>query len=52
VCPKIADIAILGLLLIIFFVGFLAFDYELLGFHDSFLRIPHEGKQYFEAILG
>jgi hypothetical protein len=50
VFSKIADIVILGLLLIIFFVGFLAFDYELLGFHDSFLRIPHEGKQYFEAI--
>lgn len=49
VCSKIADIVVLGLL-IIFFVGFLAFDYELLGFHDSFLKIPHEGKQYFEAI--
>jgi hypothetical protein len=49
VCSKIADIVVLGLL-VIFFVGFLAFDYELLGFHDSFLRIPHEGKQYFEAI--
>jgi hypothetical protein len=49
VCSKIADIVVLGLL-VIFFVGFLAFDYELLGFHDSFLRIPHEGKQYFETI--
>ena len=49
VCSKIADIVVLSLL-VIFFVGFLAFDYELLGFHDSFLRIPHEGKQYFEAI--
>jgi hypothetical protein len=49
VCSKIADIVVL-VLLVIFFVGFLAFDYELLGFHDSFLRIPHEGKQYFEAI--
>jgi hypothetical protein len=49
VSSKIADIIVLGLL-IIFFVGFLAFDYELLGFHDSFLKIPHEGKQYFEAI--
>ncbi len=49
VCSKIADIVVLGLL-VIFFVGFLAFDYELLGFHDSFLKIPHEGKQYFEAI--
>jgi hypothetical protein len=49
VCSKIADIVVLALL-VIFFVGFLAFDYELLGFHDSFLRIPHEGKQYFESI--
>jgi hypothetical protein len=49
VCSKIADIVVLGLL-VIFFVGFLAFDYELLGFHDSFLKISHEGKQYFEAI--
>jgi hypothetical protein len=49
VCSKIADIVVLGLL-VIFFVGFLAFDYELLGFHDSFIRIPHEGKQYFELI--
>ena len=49
VSSKIADIVVLGLL-IIFFVGFLAFDYELLGFHHSFLKIPHEGKQYFEAI--
>jgi hypothetical protein len=49
VCSKIADIVVLGLL-VIFFVGFLAFDYELLGFHDSFLRIPLEGKQYFELI--
>jgi hypothetical protein len=42
---KIADIIVLGLL-VIFFVGFLAFDYELLGFHDAIVRIPHEGKQY------
>jgi hypothetical protein len=49
VCSKIADIVVL-VLLVIFFVGFLAFDYELLGFHDSFLRIPHEGKQYFESM--
>lgn len=49
VCSKIADIAVIGLL-IIFFVGFLAFDYELIGFHDPFVRISHEGKQYFEAI--
>ena len=48
-CSKIADIVVLCLL-VIFFVGFLAFDYELLGFHDPFLKIPYEGKQYFETI--
>src|SRR5918999_749997 len=48
-CSKVADIVVLCLL-VIFFVGFLAFDYELLGFHDPFLKIPHEGKQYFETI--
>jgi hypothetical protein len=49
VCSRIADIVLLGLL-VIFFVGFLAFDYELLGFHDAIVRIPHEGKPYFESI--
>ena len=48
-CAKIADIVVLCLL-VIFFVGFLAFDYELLGFHDSFIAIPHESEQYFEVI--
>jgi hypothetical protein len=49
VCSKIADIVVLGLL-VIFFVGFIAYDYELLGFHDAIIRIPDEGKQYFESI--
>ena len=49
VCSKIADIIVLGLL-VIFFVGFLAFDYKLLGFHDAFIAIPHESEQYFEII--
>jgi hypothetical protein len=31
-------------------VGFLAFDYELLGFHDPLIAIPHESEQYFEVI--
>src|SRR5918999_3010630 len=48
-CSKIADIVVLALL-VIFFVGFLAFDYELLGLHNPFVRIPHESEQYFEAI--
>ena len=49
VCSKIADIVVLCLL-IFFFVSFLAFDYELLGFHDPLITIPHESKQYFEVI--
>jgi hypothetical protein len=49
VCSKIADIVVLCLL-IIFFVDFLAFDYELLGFHDPFITIPHENEQYLEVI--
>ena len=49
VCSKIADMVVLSLL-VIFFVGFLAFDYELLGFHDPFITIPHESEQYFEVI--
>ena len=48
-CSKIADIVVLCLL-IIFFVGFLAFDYELLGFYDPLITIPHESEQYFEVI--
>ena len=48
-CSKIADIIVLGLL-VIFFVGFLAFDYELLGFHDPLIAIPHESERYFEVI--
>ncbi len=49
VCSKIADIVVLCLL-VIFFVGFLAFDHELLGFHDPLIAIPHESEQYFEVI--
>ena len=48
-CSKIADIIVLGLL-VIFFVGFMAFDYELLGFHDPLIAIPHESERYFEVI--
>ena len=36
--------------LVIFFVGFLAFDYELLGFRDPLIAITHESEQYFEVI--
>ena len=49
-CSKLADIVVLALLAIFFF-GFLAFDYELLGFHKSIIiTIPNETEQYFEAI--
>ena len=48
-CAKIADIVVLCLL-VIFFVGFLAFDYELLGFYDPFIAIPHESEQYFDTL--
>jgi hypothetical protein len=48
-CSIIADIVVLGLL-VIFFVGFMAFDYELLGFHDPLIAIPHESERYFEVI--
>ncbi len=39
-------------LLVIFFFGLLAFDYELLGFHKPIIIItfPNETEQYFEAI--
>jgi hypothetical protein len=49
-CSKLADIVVLALL-VIFFFGFLAFDYELLGFHKPIIvTIPNEMEHYFEAI--
>ena len=49
-CSKLADIVVLALLAIFFF-GFLAFDYELLGFYKPIIiTIPNETEQYFEAI--
>ena len=49
-CSKLADIIVLALL-VVFFFGFLAFDYELLGFHKPIIiTIPNETEQYFEAI--
>src|SRR5215208_1101244 len=38
VCSKIADIVVL------------AFDYEILGYHDPLISIPHESGKYFEVI--
>jgi hypothetical protein len=49
-CSKVADIVVFALL-VIFFFGFLAFDYELLGLHKPIIiTIPNETEQYFEAI--
>jgi hypothetical protein len=49
-CSKLADIVVLALL-VVFFFGFLAFDYELLGFHKPIIiTISNETQQYFEAI--
>jgi hypothetical protein len=49
-CSKLADIVVLALL-VVFFFGFLAFDYELLGFYKPIIiTIPNETEQYFEAI--
>jgi hypothetical protein len=48
-CSKLADIVVLALL-VIFFFGFLAFDYGLLGFYKPVIAIPNETEQYFEAI--
>ena len=50
-CSKLADIVVLALL-VIFFFGFLAFDYELLGLYRPIIIItfPNETEQYFEAI--
>src|SRR5918999_2594966 len=50
-CSKVADIVVFALL-VIFFFGFLAFDYELLGLHKPIIiiTIPNETEQFFEAI--
>ncbi len=49
VYSKAIDIAVV-VLLAIFFVSFLAFDYALLGLHESPVHIPHELESYFELI--
>ena len=48
-CSKVAYIVVFALL-VIFFFGFLAFDYELLRLHKPIITIPNETEQYFEAI--
>jgi len=37
--------------LILLLIGFLAFDYELLGFQKQVIPIPHEAEYYFEIVV-
>ena len=46
---KFADISVL-ILLVIFFLGFLAFDYEIFGLHEQIITIPHVMEVYFEFV--
>lgn len=46
---KFADISVL-ILLVIFFLGFLAFDYEIFGLHEQIITIPHEMEVYSEFV--
>jgi len=46
---KFADTSVL-FLLVIFFLGFLAFDYEIFGLHEQIVPIPHEMEIYFEFV--
>jgi hypothetical protein len=46
---RFADTTVL-FLLVIFFLGFLAFDYELFGLHEQIIAIPHEMEVYFEFV--
>ncbi len=46
---KIIDAAIL-VLLALFFVGFLAYDYSLFGLHEGPIHLPHEWHEYFELL--
>jgi hypothetical protein len=46
---KLADTSVL-FLLVIFFLGFLAFDYEVFGLHEQIIAIPHEMEIYFEFV--
>ena len=43
------DISIFGLL-ILFFIGFLAYDYEILAIKDPFIQIPNDYKVFFEFL--
>ena len=43
------DISIFGLL-ILFFIGFLAYDYEILAVKEPFIQIPNDYKVFFEFL--
>jgi hypothetical protein len=43
------DLSIFGLL-ILFFIGFLAYDYEILAIKEPILQIPHDYKVFFEFL--
>ncbi len=43
------DLSIFGLL-ILFFIGFLAYDYEILAIKEPILQIPHYYKVFFEFL--
>ena len=45
----INDLSIIVLLVLIF-VGFVSFDYEIFGLKDSFLPIPENYKSFFEIL--
>jgi hypothetical protein len=49
VYSKVADIVVI-ILLVIFFISFLVFDYEILGLDKALISLPHETKQYFDLI--
>ena len=38
------------ILLVLFFIGFLSFDYELFGLKDSILHIPENYEHFFEML--
>ncbi|HEX2014945.1 MAG TPA: hypothetical protein VLA68_06930 [Nitrososphaera sp.] len=43
------DLAVLALL-VVFFVGALAFDVGYFGLHEALIPIPHEAEPYFEFL--
>lgn len=47
---KTLDLAILGII-VLFFVGMLAFEYGILGFSEPQLPLPTEWKPYFDILI-